>query len=212
VAVVFSQDADADGVANMARDVELLAQAERGVVACRVYGWTEPWVTLGRAQRPEIALIDPDSIPWISRPTGGAAVLHGHDLTVGLAFPIRRSVRDSYRIGSRPLIDALNASGVAAVLAETIGADDGDPRRIDCFAGSSANDIVDPSTRAKVCGCALRRTREAILIQASIPVREPMIVSSTVIRGGVPIRPASLDQGRFLETLQLALETLLLLA
>ncbi|AIE87448.1 lipoyl protein ligase domain-containing protein [Fimbriimonas ginsengisoli] len=204
----LSLDPPGDGPANMAADLELLSRAAEGEAGGRIYSWSTVWVTLGRGQEAERTLVDPSRIPWIVRPTGGAAVLHGHDLTVGLAFPLRRSVRDSYRIGTEPLIAALHAGGVPAVLAESIGADDGDPRRIDCFAGSSSNDIVDPRSGAKVCGCALRRTRDAVLIQASIPVRDAGIDPASVIRGGVAIKPVALNRSKFAETLQEGLDNL----
>lgn len=200
--MIFTLDGDHDGVTNMARDTELLAKAERGEIACRVYGWSSVWVTLGRSQRPETALVDPSAVPSIIRPTGGAAVLHGHDLTIGLAMPLQRSVRGSYRIATEPLILALRAGGVDAILAEDIGADDGDPLRVDCFAGSSSNDIVDRVTRQKVCGCALRRTHNAVLLQASIPIRPALVEPASVIRGGVVVPPVALDRVAFTEALR----------
>lgn len=185
----------------MSRDSALLESAESGEVRARVYGWSSLWVTLGRSQRPETTLVDPESTPWTIRPTGGAAVLHGHDLTVGLAMPLRRSVRGTYRVATEPLLVALRAGGVDAILAEDIGADDGDPSRVDCFAGSSSNDIVDRGTRQKVCGCALRRTHRAVLLQASIPVREPLANPAAVILGGVLVPPVLLDRAAFVESL-----------
>lgn len=179
----------------MAADLALLAAAERGEAAGRLYGWDEVWVTLGRAQCADDVLVDPQNTKWIIRPTGGGAVLHGHDLTVGLAVPMQRSVRDSYRLLARPLLEAFNAAGVPAILAEEQG--DGDPRRRDCFAGSSANDIIDRDTRRKICGCALRRTRSAVLLQASVPVRIPVQSAETIIRGGVPSSPISMNVAHF---------------
>ena len=73
----------------MARDAELLERAERGESAARVYSWDGAWVSLGRFQRPEKALLRSEEIDWVMRPTGGKAVLHGHDVTVGIALPLR---------------------------------------------------------------------------------------------------------------------------
>lgn len=171
----------------MARDLGLLAAAEEGRVGARIYTWNSVWVTLGRFQDPEEALVDPKKVPWIQRPTGGAAVLHGHDITVGLAFPLQSSVRGSYRIATRPLIEALEGAGIPATLAETLDArarTPSAPTKPDCFAEVSANDLIDPATREKVCGCALRRTRKAVLLQASIPVGLPLAEPRTVIIGG----------------------------
>lgn len=203
--MIFTLDGDHDGATNMARDEALL---ESGEVACRVYGWSSVWVTLGRAQVPELTLVDPSCIPWTIRPTGGAAVLHGHDLTIGLAVPMRHSVRGSYRLLAEPIVLALRAAGCEAALAEDVGADDGDPRRIDCFAGSSSNDIVDTRTGNKVCGCALRRTREAVLLQASIPVSVPPVDPAVVIRGGVVVPPVAIDREVFVNAFRSAIANL----
>jgi len=94
---------------------------------------------------------------------------------------------------------------VPAILAEDAGAHSGNPRRVDCFAGVSANDIVDPITLQKVCGCAMRRTRTAILVQASIPAGDPLAPPSSVIQGGVWIKPAELNRARFAAELRIVL-------
>jgi hypothetical protein len=44
----------------------------------------------------------------------------------------------------------------------------------------------------KVCGCALRRTRDAVLLQASIPTARPSVAPSDVIVGGVTTDALSL--------------------
>jgi len=199
--VILTLDGDHDGDTNMARDTELLRRAEQGETIARIYGWTALWVTLGRFQRPETTLVEPKSTPHTVRPTGGAAVLHGHDLTVAIAMPIQRSVKGTYRVATEPLIAALNAAGVPAILAEDIGADDGDPARIDCFAGSSANDIVHRQTRQKACGCALRRTHTAVLLQASIPTGLPLAEPASIIKGGVLVPPVTLDREVFVHAL-----------
>src|ERR1044071_8581320 len=105
-----------DGPFNMAHDARLLEQAERGVIGHRVYGWTGPWISLGCYQNPERDLLDSNLVPWVMRPTGGKAVLHGHDVTVGLTFPLvvlsdrsgepveklARSIKAVYRLAIDP--------------------------------------------------------------------------------------------------------------
>jgi len=74
-------------------------------------------VTLGRFQDPARVMAAHPHLPHAVRPTGGKAVLHGHDLTIGLAVPWewanwseaeRRSVRLVYRRLAEPLVQALN--------------------------------------------------------------------------------------------------------
>src|SRR5205085_6034945 len=108
--MTFEVDGRLEGHTNMLRDRELLSRAEAGEAGCRVYGWLGPWVSLGRFQSPERDLVQPEATNWVVRPTGGKAVLHGHDLTVGLAVPLsalgleNRSLKAVYRAIVQPLI------------------------------------------------------------------------------------------------------------
>jgi lipoate-protein ligase A len=190
--MAFSIDPPADGPTNMARDIELLRKAEEGQPGARIYSWDELWVTLGRFQTPEEALKRP--VPYVIRPTGGSAVLHGHDLTVAIAIPhagARRSVRAIYRTLVSPVVEALRQCGLNARLAEDTAHAGTGTRSADCFAFASTNDVVDELTGAKVCGCALRVTNRAALLQASIPYREPIMATERILHGGValPITP-----------------------
>ena len=172
------------GVENMARDAALLERAEAGGIHMRVYSWDGPWVSLGRFQKPERALLDPSGTSWVMRPTGGKAVLHGHDATLGLAANLRdldipdeaaRRVSVVYRAVVGPVVEALALAGVPAVLAEETAHVRSAGHTADCFAHVSPNDVVDPATGEKVCGCALRVTERAVLLQASIPLGEPLV-------------------------------------
>lgn len=175
----------------MARDTELLELAERGESAARVYSWDGAWVSLGRFQHPEKALLHPERINWVVRPTGGKAVLHGHDVTVGLALSLRdigigeteaRRISVVYRRAIGPLVEALSRAGVSAELAEDTEFVRNAGHSADCFKYVLPNDIVDPSTGKKVCGCALRLTDRAVLVQASIPNGTPLVPPETVFR------------------------------
>lgn len=162
----------------------LLELAEQGEAVGRVYEWSGPWVSLGRFQRPERALRPGCEVPWVMRPTGGKAVLHGHDLTIGLALPLTgmglseresRSVGAVYRRIVGPLVQAIQGAGGNAVLAEETPFVRSAGKTADCFAHIAPNDIVDPKTGHKVCGCALRLTAKAVLLQASLPVEMPLV-------------------------------------
>ena len=181
-----------DGQFNMAADARLFARAEQGAPGWRVYGWDGPWVSLGCYQDPKRDLLDPELVPWVMRPTGGKAVLHGHDVTVGLALPLgllsrlssideeklARSLRVVYRLALAPIVDALRTCGQPAILGEELPAKRTQSkagRVADCFAVVSANDVVHEKTGMKVCGCALKLTHKAVLVQASIPATAPLI-------------------------------------
>ncbi len=201
----LSVEGPTDGRENMSRDAALLEAAESGERRCRVYRWQGPWVSLGYWQRPERGLLPNSSVPWVARPTGGKAVLHGHDVTVGLAWPLAalaqpgedpaslsRSLKRVYRSVVGPLVDALRACGLPAALAEQTPFVASAGRTADCFAHVSPNDVVDERTGLKVCGCALRITNRAVLVQASIPNGPPLVDPSTVFE-----RPAAYSSTRW---------------
>jgi len=178
-----------EGRVNMARDKALLDAAESGGAYARVYSWDGPWVSLGRFQSPERALLDHQNTNWVSRPTGGKAVLHGHDVTVGMAANLTdlgidenaaKRVSTVYRAIVGPLVEAIALAGLPAVLAERTEHVRNAGHTADCFAHVSPNDIVDPSSGEKLCGCALRVTENAVLLQASIPVTTPLVDPKSV--------------------------------
>ena len=172
----------------MAADLALLELAEQGSAGARLYSWDGLWVTLGRFQTAKEALAR--GVPFVVRPTGGRAVVHGHDLTVAIAIPRpadSRSVRDLYCQLVQPLTAALSACGLDARMACDTAQSGTGKVSADCFAFSSPNDIVDVTTGLKVCGCAMRITDRAALLQASIPYRVPLARISEVIVGGVDL-------------------------
>ncbi|MCW5935791.1 MAG: hypothetical protein KIT11_00600 [Fimbriimonadaceae bacterium] len=175
------------GIENMLRDAALLGSGLR----FRVYRWDGVWVSLGTGQSPERALVDPGATRWVKRPTGGRAVLHGHDVTLGLAMPLAslglaegegRSVRKVYQRIVPLLGEALRLSGVGAA---QNGSRTPYGPGADCFAHVAATDLVDASGQ-KVCGCALRIYRGSVLAQASIPAGPPLCEPASVIRNGAP--------------------------
>lgn len=178
--VRVGKDPAADGPTNMARDLEMVQGLATRTLAIRVYSWTGLWVTLGRFQTARETLRDPANTPHTIRPTGGRAVLHGHDATVaiGYSFPpgeAARAVRRLYRQLTTPLAAALTECGLPARLAEDApGSTTEGTLHPDCFAGTSRNDVVNPATRKKVCGCALRVWNDRVLLQASIPAGVPL--------------------------------------
>jgi lipoate-protein ligase A len=79
----------ADGPHSMAADEVLLRAAMAGVASLRFYGWSEATVSLGYFQ-PEQARLENSTLadlPFVRRPSGGAALVHHHELTYALALP-----------------------------------------------------------------------------------------------------------------------------
>ncbi|HUV04203.1 MAG TPA: lipoate--protein ligase family protein, partial [Armatimonadota bacterium] len=78
---------------NMAADEAILRACADGVVrpTLRLYSWQRPAISVGLFQSIERSRIDIQychdaGIELVRRPTGGRAVLHGHDLTFSIAL------------------------------------------------------------------------------------------------------------------------------
>lgn len=187
--MILSLDGKAGGPENMAADLALMDGVEQEGILARLYDWDGVWVTLGKFQRPERALLRPDETKWVMRPTGGKAVLHGHDITLGLAASFAslglgpaesRSLGKVYNAVIRPIVAALNDCGAPAALGEDTPFVGSRGRTADCFAHVAPMDIVHPESGAKVMGAALRLSHNAVLVQASIPVRPPLVEPSLI--------------------------------
>src|SRR5262245_35203501 len=72
------------GAANMAADEGLLEAASCGVASLRFYTWAEPTLSLGYFQPAAERL---PGLTWVRRASGGAALVHHHELTYCLALP-----------------------------------------------------------------------------------------------------------------------------
>ena len=202
---VIREDPPSDGPTNMGVDIELLEKAEQGESTLRFYSWEKAWVTLGRFQDPKTDLLDTDLVPWIIRPTGGRAVLHGHDLTITLACPHESlSVRQVYRMLIRPLVEGLRHAGQPAGLGEETKFV-GSGSAADCFRHVSANDVVDPNTGRKLIGCALKVTRRAALAQCSIPMTMPLIDPAKVYRQPHVAMPLNISREKLISAIAASL-------
>src|ERR1044072_4759590 len=90
-----NEDGQAPGSWNMAVDDALLEAARRDEAppTLRLYGWSQPTLSLGRHQEP-YAGIDHGyrrtrGIDLVRRPTGGRAVLHAREVTYSIVLPAR---------------------------------------------------------------------------------------------------------------------------
>src|SRR5437870_3415594 len=74
----------AGGGINMAADETLMEGAAGGSASLRFYTWQEPTLSLGYFQPAAERLL---GLPYVRRPSGGAALVHDHELTYCLALP-----------------------------------------------------------------------------------------------------------------------------
>lgn len=168
-----------DGASNMRLDLELLDCAcSVGQTLARLYEWDGIWVSLGRSQDVEEVLVNSKRFHYVVRPTGGGAVLHGHDLTVSIATPVvddERRIRPIYRKLVMPIVRVLNFLGKESAISEDFKNSQERLALGDCFSSSSVHDIVCKRTGRKLAGCALRVTHSGSLVQISIPVTLPVV-------------------------------------
>jgi lipoate-protein ligase A len=73
----------------MAGDEVLLTSASAGQASLRCYAWSQPTLSLGYFQPHAERRLDPHwaELPWLRRASGGAALVHQHELTYALAVP-----------------------------------------------------------------------------------------------------------------------------
>ncbi len=196
---------------NMARDEALLNAFLQGAIppTLRVYQWASPAITYGVHQRLPEALIHEAArldIPLFRRPTGGKAVLHGHDLTLALVWrpPLERPYPFAvYRTITPAFVEAFERLGVPTRVGSTrpesplAHAGNGG----DCFASATPADIVHAETGIKMMGCALRVLPEATLLQASIPIEAPRVPVERLFGHPhptpPPLNPAALTMALF---------------
>jgi lipoate-protein ligase A len=158
-----------EGPNNMAADEALLeSAAQEGVASLRFYGWTEPTVSLGyfqaAASRAQAGL---DSLPWVRRPSGGAALVHHHEVTYALALPPGRA----WQSGPPwlPRFHELVAEVLADFGVQVRLCRPGEERKLGevlCFLHHTPGDLLLGS--AKVAGSAQRKSHGALLQHGGI--------------------------------------------
>jgi lipoate-protein ligase A len=159
--------AASDGATNMAADEVLLeAAADRGLASLRFYTWTEPTLSLGYFQ-PADATHSLPTLPWIRRPTGGAAIVHHHELTYALALPARHEWLgpESWICRFHHLLrDVLAGLGLDS--RTVLCGEEKELGDVLCFLHHTPGDLL--INDSKVAGSAQRKRRGALLQHGSI--------------------------------------------
>jgi lipoyl(octanoyl) transferase len=168
-------------VENMARDLLLLeAYPHRDALRLRHYKWEPDCFSFGYSQIYDwIAGQAVRGAQLARRPTGGGLVDHRSDWTYAIAIPpehpfYRAPAIDVYRYVHEAIAQALEAVGRPATLQPE--EDDhaplipGLPHRVRglCFAGAEPCDVIDPVSRKKIAGAAMKRNHTGLLMQGSI--------------------------------------------
>ena len=158
----------ADGPTNMAADETLLeSAADRGAATLRFYTWTEPTLSLGYFQ-PSADRDALPGLPWVRRSTGGAAIVHHHELTYALAVPWGAAWQprgESWICRFHHLVQAVlsdhgvTARGVVCGEEQKLGG-------VLCFLHQTPADLT--VNGSKVAGSAQRKLRGALLQHGSL--------------------------------------------
>lgn len=162
----------ADGPHNMAADEVLLYSAQCGQLSLRFYGWTEPTVSLGYFQASAEREKDPrlKVLPFVRRPTGGATLVHHHELTYALALPpgLYRKVDEPWLTRMHRIIaSALARLGIPCRLSAK--QDQQQTNSPLCFQQFTPGDVLVEGS--KIAGSAQRRQRGCLLQHGAILLR-----------------------------------------
>ncbi len=164
----------ADGAHNMAVDLALLREAQAtGRATLRLYGWTQPTLSLGRHER-ALGRFSPErlrdeGIDLVRRPTGGRALLHGPELTYSVTAPAGDApLRWRYECINALLADALRALGVQAE--PHVAARHARPGDSVCFSEPSSGEITVQG--AKLVASAQLEEPGAFLQHGSLLLRD----------------------------------------
>lgn len=169
--------AGADGATNMAADEALLESAARGLASLRFYTWTEPTLSLGYFQRAAERAADTNlaRLAWVRRSTGGAAIVHHHELTYALALPAAKewASAEHWICRFHHIIQAVLAGRGVKSHAVVCGEEQklGD---LVCFLHQTPGDLLIGGS--KVAGSAQRKMRGALLQHGSVLLRRSEFV------------------------------------
>jgi lipoate-protein ligase A len=187
-----------DGPSNMAADEVLLASAVDGVASIRYYTWSVATLSLGYFQpaRPARAQPELSSLPWVRRPSGGAALVHHHELTYALALPAEPAWQGS-AANWICFFHEIVRSVLAGLAIEThLCCQESRHGEVLCFLHHTPGDLLLGSH--KIVGSAQRKRRGALLqhggiLLAQSPFTPPLPGISELT--GVRIEPSSLQNG-----------------
>ena len=164
------------GAEQMALDALLLEQSwsrELTQPVLRFYRWIRPSLSLGRHQRQIpgswLSLASRGQLDLIRRPSGGGSVLHAGGLTYALIWPNPpRQRREAYRQVNHWISQGFASLGIRL----NAGDAPAQAGAIDCFARSTAADLVD-ADRTKRIGSAQFWQHGHLLQHGEIPLTPP---------------------------------------
>lgn len=177
------RDPPAAGGLNMAADEALARKSEEtNSVLMRLYGWQPHTVSLGCFQKITDFSQASGLAHWpvVRRPSGGGAIIHGTDITYGLAVPSShewsKRTEDLYSAVHGALVQELNSRDLKARLVEVARREQ--EQNFYCFNRRAFGDLVveHPSAfstfgNCKILGSAQRRLSCVVLQHGTLLLR-----------------------------------------
>jgi lipoate-protein ligase A len=158
----------AAGPWNMAADEALLDTAAAGAASLRFYGWSSATLSLGYFQPCADALAFPNlaGLTWLRRPSGGAALVHHHEITYALALPPGRSWQPPGLAWPARMHEVIRAALAHFSIDAHLCREERKLGAVLCFLHHTPGDLLIGSS--KVAGSAQRKRRGALMQHGGI--------------------------------------------
>ena len=157
----------------MAADETLVRSAALGAASLRFYGWTAATVSLGYFQPHAVRLTDSRLaiLPWVRRPSGGATLVHHHELTYALAVPagVPWQSGESWMLRMHRIITATLAE-LGPAHAQMVQDSPVKHGEVLCFQQFTPGDVLCGGK--KIVGSAQRKYRQALMQHGSVLVAQ----------------------------------------
>jgi lipoate-protein ligase A len=156
----------------MAADEAMLeTAADRELASLRFYTWSEPTLSLGYFQAAaEREVPNLSALPWVRRSTGGAGIVHHHELTYSFALPAGAEWKstESWICRTHKMLQAvLMDCGLASRV--VVCGEEQKLGEVLCFLHHTPGDLVIEGS--KIAGSAQRKMRGALLQHGSLLLR-----------------------------------------
>jgi lipoate-protein ligase A len=166
-------DDKCNGYYNMAVDEALLVFYETfKKPTLRIYGWSEPFISIGYNQKASNVVKTAANVPFVRRLTGGAAILHNREITYSIIcslgdLNLPQEVKKTYEILNSFIKEFYKRLGLKALFAKDIYSYGLGRHENFCYGSSEHFDFV--INGKKIGGNAQRRRRGLIFQHGSIP-------------------------------------------
>lgn len=181
-------DPPSSGLTNMSVDraIQLYHAAGKATPTLRLYGWSEPTLSLGRFQSIEevdVAAAAASKVSIVRRPTGGRGVLHFDEVTYSVVAGVRdgipRGVTASYAWILRGLVCTFRVLGIDASLSDR-GEQRTQHRSAACYSSMTSADLT--VGMKKLSGSAQVWLDDTVLQHGSLTISKDVLKEAELLR------------------------------